>query len=241
MAGVPRLRPAGDKALVVEFGDVIDEATNARVQRLHAALQGVQGIMETVPTYRSLLVYYDPLAISLSGLMQEVLRREEAVAPRQQPTPPVFRVPVVFGGKYGPDLPFVAAHSGLTEDEVVRLFTGALYRIYMLGFTPGFCYLGGLSRELAAPRLKKPRLLVPAGSVGIAGDQTGIYPIDSPGGWQLIGRTPLKLFNPVSSRPFLFAAGQYLRFFCVEEEEYLQIGRMVDSGEYLLEDEGASR
>ena len=144
----------------------------------------------------------------------------------------VVRVPVCYGGAHGPDLEFVAAHAGLTTDEVVALHSAVAYLVYMLGFTPGFAYLGGMTERIAAPRLDSPRTRIPAGSVGIAGAQTGIYPIESPGGWRLIGRTPLRLFDPRSERPFLLAAGDRARFVPVSGDAWRDVERAVQDGAY---------
>ncbi|RPJ58957.1 MAG: 5-oxoprolinase subunit PxpB, partial [Acidobacteria bacterium] len=194
----PRILPAGDSGLVIEYGDRIDPAVNRRVRELFLALDqaAVPGVVDLVPTYRSLLVCYDPLAVSLGALSERVLdldarRGELALAP-----PHVIDIPTVYGGEFGPDLGFVAQHNGLTEREVVEIHASADYLVYMMGFSPGFPYLGGMSERIAAPRLKTPRTAIPAGSVGIAQQQTGIYPVESPGGWQLIGRTPVRLFDP---------------------------------------------
>jgi inhibitor of KinA len=144
----------------------------------------------------------------------------------------VVSIPVCYGGAFGPDLDFVAGHNKLSVQEVIDIHTSRPYQVYMLGFTPGFPYLGGMSERIAAPRLAQPRVAIPAGSVGIAGSQTGIYPIESPGGWQLIGRTPLRLFDPGSATPFLFAAGNYLRFTAIDADAFLEIRQQVESGSY---------
>ena len=150
------------------------------------------------------------------------------------PPSPVLEIPVLYGGEMGPDLPFVAEHAGLSEEEVIRIHSSTEYLIYMLGFTPGFTYLGGMSEKIATPRLKQPRVKIPAGSVGIAGTQTGVYPIDSPGGWQLIGRTPVKMYDPDRETPILPEAGQYIKFYPVTQEEYDAIRKEVDAGTFVL-------
>ena len=136
------------------------------------------------------------------------------------PNPSTLEIPVVYGGEYGPDLEYVAEHNGISTEEVVEIHHSSSYLIYMLGFVPGFPYLGGMSEKIATPRLKSPRVAIPAGSIGIAGAQTGIYPLESPGGWQLIGRTPLKLFDPGKEDPFLPKPGHYLKFFPIEEKDF---------------------
>ena len=146
----------------------------------------------------------------------------------------MLEVPVLYGGEeMGPDLAFVAEHAGLSEQEVIDLHTSTEYLIYMLGFTPGFTYLGGMSAKLETPRLKQPRVKIPAGSVGIAGKQTGVYPIDSPGGWQLIGRTPVKMYDPNRETPILPKAGQYIKFRAIERTEYDEIAAAAEKNEYV--------
>lgn len=209
---MPRILPAGDGALVVEFGDGIDPALNDRVLSLYRLLEAdpPPGVEELVPTYRSLLILYDPLVTTPAALSVAV--RGLAGAPATGVAPRRTEVPVRYGGQDGPDLVTVAAELGLTPEEVVARHTRPEYRVYMLGFAPGFPYLGGLDPSLAAPRLPEPRTRVPAGSVAIAGNQTGIYPLESPGGWRIIGRTPLRLFDPAAPEPFLLRAGDRVRF-----------------------------
>ena len=230
--------PAGDQYMVVEFGNEISLEIHQKVRGLFIAVQKYiqEGILEVIPTYRSLLIHYDPLHLISSELISRLQELEAKLEDLPLPAPKVFKIPVCYGGELGPDLRFVAKHSGLTPEEVVRIHSKPDYLIYMLGFTPGFCYLGGLSRRISAPRLKEPRPLIPAGSVGIAGDQTGMYPIDSPGGWQLIGRTPIRLFDPLNeAHPFLLQAGEYVRYFPVPIEEYREIASAVSRRAYRIE------
>jgi KipI family sensor histidine kinase inhibitor len=230
----PRVRPAGDRALVVEYGATIDEQVNARVRGLAAMLNAAAppGIIETVPTYRSLMVHYDPLRLAVSEL-ESILRAADAgLAEVVVPERRTVEMPAVYGGEFGPDLADVAAHHGLSEDDVVAIHAATDYLIFMMGFMPGFPYLGGLSPRIATPRLSTPRTVVPAGSVGIAGQQTGIYPTDSPGGWRLIGRTPVRLFDAARTPPVLFEAGDYLRFIPVSARESAEIARSVASGTF---------
>ena len=221
MYGEPRLLLAGDSALVVEFGDEISREVNRKVHALADALRksALPGLGESVPTYRSLLVHYDSLHLScdeVKAFVSEVLQKCEEEEPSLEPG--VVEVPVVYGGEFGPDIEFVAEHNGLSIGEVISLHSGAAYTVYMLGFAPGFAYLGGMPEAIATPRLKTPRTLAPAGSVGIAGVQTGIYPIATPGGWRLIGRTPLKLFDPERDPPTLLKAGDIVRFVPMDGE-----------------------
>ena len=197
-----RFLSAGEQGLVVEFGTGIDPEVNRRVHRTGrlVAAAGIAGVTEVVPTYRSLLVYFDPLTVSRAELGDRINGLLAGGGPDDAAGPGgrVVEIPVCYGGDFGPDLDFVAQHTGLDPDEVIAIHTSVPYLVYMLGFTPGFPYLGGMSERIAAPRLTTPRTDIPGGSVGIAGSQTGIYPITSPGGWQIIGRTPVKPFDPAA-------------------------------------------
>ncbi|HVP68370.1 MAG TPA: 5-oxoprolinase subunit PxpB [Anaeromyxobacteraceae bacterium] len=230
-----RMLAEGEGGLVVELGDAIDPVVNARVHALARAISDrlASDVLEVVPTYRSLLVVFDPLRVERGRLERRVAgllsAAREGGAREASRT---VRVPVAYGGAAGPDLDFVAAHNGLTPAEVVEIHSSTSYLVFMLGFTPGFPYLGGMSGRIAAPRLDSPRTRIPAGSVGIAGAQTGIYPVESPGGWRLIGRTPLRLFDPGAERPFLLAAGDHVRFVPVSEEEWREIEGRVRAGGY---------
>ena len=226
----------GESGLVVEFGSTIDPVINAAVHRLAASVRNefAAGIDAVVPTYRSLMIYFNPLQISRGEIKKRVTAIHEgmfAEAAEEKQSRVVY-IPTCYGGELGPDLPFVASHTGLDAAEVIRIHTSTAYKLYMIGFTPGFPYLGGMSEKIAAPRLEKPRTCIPAGSVGIAGTQTGLYPMESPGGWQLIGRTPLKVFNPAADNPFLYAAGDYLKFEAVSPEEYAALEESVNAGTY---------
>jgi inhibitor of KinA len=231
-----RILKAGEKGLVVDFGDRIDPGINGCVHRLaHAIATHLQDdILEVIPTYRSLMVYFDPLQITRDAISDRIsmLLHTAAESGSADDTATVVSIPVCYGGEFGPDLEFVAEHNKLTPGEVIKIHTSIPYQVYMLGFTPGFPYLGGMSDRIAAPRLAQPRVAIPAGSVGIAGSQTGIYPIESPGGWQLIGRTPLQVFNPASPNPFLFAAGNYLQFTAIAADAFADILYQVRAGCY---------
>jgi inhibitor of KinA len=217
-----RVVAAGDSAIVVEFEERIDPAVNARAIAFAAAVQAANlpGVRDVVPTYRSIAIYFDPLRTDSVALMACVER--EAVRPSalEASTAPPVRIPVCYGGELGPDLGTVAAFARADEDEVVRLHTAATYRVFMLGFVPGFAYLGIVDDRIAIARRATPRVRVPCGSVGIAGVQTGIYPAETPGGWQLIGRTPLKPFDPSRSSPFLMKAGDAVQFYPIARREY---------------------
>lgn len=230
-----KILAAGEQGLVVEFGNEINVAINARVHQTAHLLktQMSEELIEVVPTYRSLLVYFDPMRIKRLALVkriEKILLKLEAST--TQIHGKVVHIPVCYGGEFGPDLDFVAEHNGLSVDEVVEIHTSIPYLVYMLGFTPGFPYLGGMSERISTPRLTQPRTKIPAGSVGIAGSQTGLYPIESPGGWRIIGRTPMKAFNPQMEKPFLFEAGNYLQFVSILGDEYDAIQEEVDHGSY---------
>ncbi len=235
MAGI-KFCNQGESGLVVELGTTIDQEINATVHRLAASLQQefTSGINAVVPTYRSLMIYFDPLQVSRNEIKVRVENIYAKVAADTATTQQcrVVYIPTCYGGDFGPDLPFVASHTGLDPAEVILIHTSTAYKLYMIGFTPGFPYLGGMSEKIAAPRLEKPRTCIPAGSVGIAGTQTGLYPMESPGGWQLIGRTPLKVFNPSSTKPFLYVAGDYLKFEAVSPAEFAAIESEVAAGRY---------
>ncbi len=207
-----RIVAAGDAALLFELDAVIDPQVNARAIAIAAAVREahVAGVRDVVQAYRSVAVYFDPLATDRSHL--ESLLRTSASAPAGAAAGRIIEVPVVYGGGFGPDLAAVAAFAGVTEDAVVELHAGRAYRVFMLGFLPGFPYLGVLDARIAVPRHASARVRVPAGSVGLAGQQTGIYPRDSPGGWQIVGRTPLPLFDSERTPPALFAPGDTVRF-----------------------------
>lgn len=225
----------GDTSLSVEFGNEISEAINTQIRAFNIALKNsnLPGIVETVPTYRSLMVHYDPGVIQYAPLVKKLKGLLGQLDNIEIPPSEVLEVPVLYGGEMGPDLAFVAEHNGKTPEEVIKIHTSTEYLIYMLGFTPGFTYLGGMSEEIATPRLKTPRVKIPGGSVGIAGSQTGVYPIDSPGGWQLIGRTPVKMYDPDRETPILPQAGQYIKFRAIDQKEFDKIAALCEKGEYV--------
>ena len=217
-----RFRLSGDRALLVEYGDGIDPVVNEKVRAMTALLKKnlPSGVEAVVPAYRSLSILYDPLATT-PGRLAEILHALEAdFCAAEIAEAKVVPIPVCYGSEFGPDVGVVAEHTGLREDEIVAIHASVDYPIYMIGFTPGFSYLGGLDRRLQTPRRKTPRTNLPAGSVGIAESQTGMYPVDSPGGWQIIGRTPLRLFAPVRETPFLYEAGDRIRFVPISEAEF---------------------
>ncbi|MDO4753678.1 MAG: 5-oxoprolinase subunit PxpB [Bacillota bacterium] len=250
----PRILISGEDAVVVEFGDGIDSAINADVHKLMAALESMQldYIVEMVPTYRSLLIQYNPLLIShseITGILLEKIngKKEKKSIKNAWFIPKsnvnykedrggvssggyedyvrLIEIPTLYGGEHGADLAHVAETNGLSEVDVVRIHSGRDYLVYMLGFMPGFPYLGGLDERIHTPRLSNPRAKISAGSVGIAGSQTGIYPVDSPGGWRLIGRTPLRLYDAEAETPVFVSAGDYIRYVPIGLSEFNRIAK----------------
>jgi KipI family sensor histidine kinase inhibitor len=232
-AAQPRYRAVGDSALLVEYAPAIAPAINQRVCALLAALDAAPpaGLRDLVPAYRTLLIRYDPTIITHAELLDRVRALEDA-SHTAAPPGRVVTVPVCYGGEYGPDLADVAAHTGLTPDEVIARHSAGHYPVYFLGFAPGFPYLGGLDASLVTPRLSSPRPAVPAGAVGIGGEQTGIYSLTTPGGWRIIGRTPVRLYDPPAAEPFLLRAGDEVRFRPVAPEEYAAVSEAVAAGTY---------
>lgn len=225
----PRIRISGDRAFLVEYGDAIDETVNEKVRTITELLREAApgGIELILPAYRSIGIVYDPLKTSYNEISGILSRLEAQMGEAVIPEPRTVDIPVCYGGEFGPDIEFVATHNGLSAHDVVRIHTANPYRIYTIGFAPGFFYLGGLDPRLHTPRMETPRTMVAAGSVGIAEKQTGAYPLDSPGGWRIIGRTPVKLFDAARKEPFLYQAGDSIRFTAISPEEYR---RMAEGG-----------
>ncbi|MGZ3567895.1 MAG: 5-oxoprolinase subunit PxpB [Thermodesulfobacteriota bacterium] len=211
----------GDRGLLIEFGDEISREINEKVRRMGLAVRDEirEGIVEVVPTYRSLLIIYDPLILPIEDLKKRVKRIEEGLQKVPLPEPKLTRIPAVYGGIYGPDLEAVARYHQISPEKVIQLHCSKAYLIYMIGFMPGYPYMGELPEELVTPRLKTPRLVVPKGSVAIAQRQTGIYSMESPGGWQIIGRTPVELFDPGRDPPSLLQMGDFVQFYQISEKE----------------------
>lgn len=228
---------AGDSSVVMEFGNSISPVINAKIRNIVNSIQvaNVLGITELIPTYRSIQVIYNPLEIDYKELIEKLTEIGDSIDEDSANSYRIVEIPTLYGGEYGPDIEFVAEHNGISVEEVIKIHSATDYLLYMLGFTPGFGYLGGMSEKIAAPRLQVPRTKIPVGSAGIAGTQTGIYPIDSPGGWQLIGRTPIKLYDPLADPPVLLNAGDYIRFTPISDEaEYLKILEAVNRKEYKV-------
>jgi len=237
------IAPLGDAAVTVEFGSGVDPETHRLVTLFAACLEDhpMPGMIEYVPAYTTVTIHYDPLRVYRDALTRseegtepdisnlspyEIMERRirqllDQMPAQRELAPRLVEIPVSYGGEFGPDLEEVAAHNGLTAEEVVRIHCGRIYTVYMLGFAPGFPYLGGMDKRIAAPRKPTPRLTIPTGSrSGVAGEQTGIYPLETPGGWQLIGRTPVSLFLPDRHPPTLLRAGDRIRFRPISREEY---------------------
>ncbi|MBQ2691925.1 MAG: 5-oxoprolinase subunit PxpB [Clostridia bacterium] len=216
------IRFCGDRAVTVVFEQKISPEVNADVCGFTARFSelNMSGVIEIVPTYSAVTIHFDPMVLDAEVLVDSVEKILDGRGGEAQAEGETVVIPVVYGGEYGPDIDNVCQHTGLSREEVIARHSGREYLIYMLGFTPGFPYMGGMDETIATPRLKTPRTAIPAGSVGIAGAQTGVYPIQSPGGWQLIGRTPLKLFDMDRPDPFLLRAGQKVVFRPISEEEY---------------------
>lgn len=227
---------AGDKALVMEFGDSISKDINAKIALALEELKEIKadGIIDVLPTYRSILINYEPSKIRFNELLDLLKSIKLDGAKKGEGKVKLIEIPTLYGGEYGPDISFVAEHAKLSEEEVIKIHSGTDYLVYMMGFLPGFTYLGGLDERLVTPRLKSPRLKIEAGSVGIASNQTGMYPVESPGGWQLIGRTPLKLYDESKNPPVFIEAGNYIRYVPINEDDYKKIEEEVKEGKYQV-------
>lgn len=222
----PTISPVGDCAISIDFGQVIDPKINRHIRQIIEQIKDLQldGIIELVPTYCALLVQYDAMVYSYSDIcriLEPTL--QESVTDSANELVTIVEIPTVYGGEFGPDLGFVASYNHLSEAEVVSIHSGTDYLVYMLGFIPGFTYLGGMDPRIATPRLSSPRTLIPAGSVGIAGEQTGTYPSDSPGGWQIIGRTPVTMYDMSKEQAALLQAGGYVRYVSIDENEFHRV------------------
>jgi KipI family sensor histidine kinase inhibitor len=244
MPDYPRVLNAGDSALVVEFGDAVDADINQSVYDFTASIESdaPTGIGEVIPTYRSALVNFDPMVVTHAEMemaIQAAISRSQSLSSDER-QPLTFTLPVYYGGEAGPDLERVAEHNAITTEEVVRIHTSGAYRVFMLGFLPGFPYLGGMDERIATPRLATPRISVPAGAVGIAESQTGVYPMDSPGGWNLIGLTPVSFFDPSANPPAPIQPGSFIRFESKTESEIEVIKLQIAGGAYEIPVEGAS-
>ncbi|MCY7792031.1 5-oxoprolinase subunit PxpB [Bacillus haynesii] len=228
------MSPLGDSAVIIQLGEGISEQTHRVVSALTKRIENdpFPGFIECVPAFTSVTVFYQPFEVyrkmesgkavdspyeKVKALIEHHLQE---LTMKEETNQRTVEIPVCYGGRFGPDLEEVADINGLTAEEVIDIHTSGEYLVYMIGFAPGFPYLGGMSEKIAAPRRSSPRTSIPAGSVGIAGMQTGVYPLSTPGGWQLIGNTPLELFKPYEQPPSLLRAGDIVKFVSVTEEEY---------------------
>lgn len=229
-----KILTAGDSSLLVQMTQEIRPDINGKLSALVKLIkeQKVEGVIDTIPAFCSLLINYNPRVVSYGELKKRIESMIKVDVTLGEHHKKVFEIPVCYGGEYGPDLSTIAKHGGISEKKVIEIHSGKDYLIYMLGFLPGFTYLGGLDERIHTPRLPNPRLRIPAGSVGIGGSQTGIYPMDSPGGWQLMGKTPIKTYDPGRAKPILMEAGDYIRFVPIEEKEFLEIQKLVEAGTY---------
>lgn len=232
-AGDVHFRPMGDRSLLIEFEETISPAIHRKVRALSQAIEGakIAGTREVIPAYRSMVVHYDPQETSIEDLCLRIRELESKPEELDVSRSRRVQIPVCYGGDLGPDLPYVARHNGLTENDVVAIHSGATYLVYMIGFLPGFPYLGGMSSKIATPRLTEPRTRTPTGSVGVAGTQTGVYPIESPGGWRIIGRTPIELFVAHEVPPARLAMGDSVEFVPISRSEFDEIRAGVERGE----------
>jgi len=234
MGNLPQIIQSGDRSVSVEFENIISPEVNRKVRWLSHLLGEKQfsWVTDMVPSYRSLLVCYDPQLISRSDIESRLLELCKVHPRINTELSRIIEIPTMYGESRGPDLEFVANYHGVDVKTIIDIHSRPIYQIYMLGFSPGFPYLGGMPESIATPRLDSPRKQVPAGSVGIANEQTGIYPNISPGGWRIIGHTPLILFDQNRLPPALFTAGDRLKFIPIDEHEFLDISRLVSSGKY---------
>lgn len=233
------LSPLGDSAIVITFGNEIKYDTHKKIKTFMNSIENEPfiGFIECVPAYTNLTIFYDPLAVyhehkkrkraefvsPFEVVCSTIKKKLQHVKVDKELTHRIVSIPVCYGGEYGPDLEYVASHNHLTTDEVIDIHSKGEYLAYMIGFAPGFPFLGGLSEKIATPRRSTPRTTIPAGSVGIAGMQTGVYSISTPGGWQLIGQTPTKLFLPNENPPSLLQAGDIVKFYPISHQEYKAI------------------
>ena len=232
----PRILPCGDSALSVDFGNVIDPDVNGKVLALEEALRlhAPAGLLETVPTYRSLMVQFDPTLTDYDALSKFLSAEAQSVVP-QSAQGRRWQVPVVYGGAFGIDLEDVAERHGLTADQVIDLHVGAVYRVYMVGFMPGFAYLGGLDPRLATPRRTHPRAKIPASSIIIGGEQAAVASIECPSGWHLLGRTPVHSYDPDRDPAFLLEAGDEVVFRPIDASRWDALERAAMAGEPIAQ------
>jgi inhibitor of KinA len=228
--------PLGDSAITITFGNKIDERIHQQIHQFLNVFRRnkVVGVFECVPAYISISIFYDPTMITYNQLAKKVFSTYKSTLETSQIESIVYRIPVYYGGETGPDLQFIAEYNNISEQEVINYHANKEYLIHMIGFVPGFPYLGGLSPKISAPRLEKPRPKIAAGSVGIGGNQTGIYPAEVPSGWRIIGITPLQLFDIDNEYPSLLSAGNYVTFLPVDYEEFLSLKERAVAKKYEI-------
>jgi inhibitor of KinA len=228
--------PSGDSSVIIKAGTAISADINRTVRKLLVRIENenIDGITDFIPSYSELMICYDASVISFKKLLDTLRSLEDNIDDIELPESSIIWIPVLYGGESGPDLSEVAHFNNLSTEEVINIHISVKYLVYMLGFTPGFCYLGGMDPRIATPRKETPRVKIPAGAVGIADKQTGIYPVESPGGWQLIGNTPLRLFDPAGKPEFLINAGDYIQFYQVDEDHYRNIQAEIKEGKYQV-------
>lgn len=228
-----KIKPIGDQGFLVEFEQEISPVIHGKIIYLYRTLKAskLSNHLELVPSYSSLLVLFHPLLVSYKKLEKQIYQSMKEYRDEERQQGQLFHIPVCYEEDFGQDMEMVCSHTGYTREEVIKLHTAPQYLIYMLGFLPGFPYLGGLDKTLHTPRLANPRTKIPAGSVGIGGAQTGIYPIESPGGWQLIGRTPVKTYDVNRKEPILFKAGDSICFVPITKHEFEKLEERQIKGE----------
>jgi KipI family sensor histidine kinase inhibitor len=236
MTTPPRILPSGDTALTVEFGRSIDPAINRQVLTLdrNVAAEAIAGVLETVPTYRSLLVHYDPVQVGYTALSEKLLALAQLPVPAETAIRR-WRVPVVYGGDYGADLDDVARAHSISTSDVIARHTGGDYRVAMIGFTPGFAYLSGLDPAIATPRRESPRTETPPGTISIGGGQACVQCLAAPSGWHLLGRTPVRTFHPHRDPVFLMEPGDAVNFHAIDAGEFAALDRAAERGEIVAE------
>lgn len=217
---------AGDQSILLSFPSEINDETSKLVRKLaeHIELKKLEGIEEVILGYSSLLIHYNPIKIAYKSVQLKLEEMIHAIDLTEKEQTNLIEIPVLYGGEQGPDITDVARINHLTEEEVIEIHTAPIYMVNFLGFTPGFPFLSGLSNKIHTSRLRDPRTKIKAGSVGIGNNQTGIYPVSSPGGWRLIGHTPITLYNPKRERPFLLSPGDMVKFKAITKEEYERLG-----------------
>jgi KipI family sensor histidine kinase inhibitor len=235
----PTFHLNGDHSFILRFGKSISPVIHAWVKMWMKAIQEkhIEGVSQLIPSYTDISVVYNPEQITYPDLLLQLKTMDVQETQLQQQKVKLIHIPVLYGGDYGPDMEYVANQNRMTVKEVIQKHSAVNYLVYMLGFTPGFVYLGGLHPDIATPRKEVPRQEIKAGAVGIAGDQTGIYPIVSPGGWQIIGQTPIRLFDINRQPEVLVEAGDYLCFNAISQVDYEEIEKQVLNNEYCLRTE----